>query len=506
MSTPSTAPQASVKVRWFDSALVRVLAMAVVFTAGAVYEAQRLLALTDNDIWWHLATGSWILKNHAIPHSGIFSQSATLPWVDASWGFDLLTATAYHVWGLAGLPGLLIVLQIAVAVALFMLARATGSKFWPAVIVTVVAQCSFAPVALRPALCSMVLFAIELALLLRVRRSGNARILLWLPLMFLLWVNLDRQFSYGLLALVLFCLAVVMEELLRRASIQWLETVAPSLSLGTVGVAAAASLLATFVSPYGYHLHALVWQSAVSSAADHYFPELHAMRFRQPQDYVLMLLVMTAFFALGRRRSRDLFQLLLMIVCAVISFRFQRDAWLVAVASVGVLGRSLGGSEAVDASHNVGHIQRLVTAALVVVIVVVTAMRIPGYGNVHSGEVLLAKISENFPLRAADYIRQNRLPQPIFNSYNWGGFLTWGLPEYPVLIDGRADLYGEQNNIAYFQVTGAEIPLQSYAGFTRAQTILLEASSPLAQALATLPGFHVEYQDEQAVVIVRGGN
>ena len=115
----------------------------------------------------------------------------------------------------------------------------------------------------------------------------------------------------------------------------------------------------------------------------------------------------------------------------------------------------------------------------------------------------MAKIGESFPVRASDFIRQNRLPQPLFNSYFWGGFLTWYLPEYPVAIDGRTDLYGDEVNIPYFQLTLAKIPLESHADFARAQTILLEANSPIAEALATLPDYRVMYRDDQAVVLVR---
>ena len=26
---------------------------------------------------------------------------------------------------------------------------------------------------------------------------------------------------------------------------------------------------------------------------------------------------------------------------------------------------------------------------------------------------------------------------PMYNSYNWGGYLVWALPEEPVFVDGR---------------------------------------------------------------------
>ena len=497
----SARPQLS---RWCDSLPVRVLGLAVAFTAAAAYEALHLSALTDNDIWWHLRTGLWILQNHAIPHNGLFSQAVALPWIDSSWGFDVLVAACCRLFGLAGLPVLLMLLQVAVAIAFFVLARGGGRRFWPAVILAAVAQYSIAPMHPDPALCSLALLACELALLLEVRRSGNTRALFWLPLLFFLWVNLDRQFSYGLLVLALFCVAIAVERLCRQSGVKWFETRLPEIRLGRLGLAAGASLLATFFSPYTYHLYSLLGQSATNSAADRFFAELHSLRFHRPQDYLLMLLVMTAFFALGRRRSRDLFLLSLMIVSAVISFRWQRDAWLVLVAAVGVIGNVFAHREAAEPSPRRWRAEISATAVLVVIALVAVAMRLPRGGNAQSTNGLWSKVEASFPVRACDYIRQNHLPQPLFNSYSWGGFLTWYLPEYPVLIDGRTDLYGDAINLPYFQVLGAEIPLESYPGFAQAQTFLMEANSSMGQALATLPAFHVAYKDSQAVVLVRG--
>ena len=53
--------------------------------------------------------------------------------------------------------------------------------------------------------------------------------------------------------------------------------------------------------------------------------------------------------------------------------------------------------------------------------------------------------ASHFPSRAVDFLAQHHLPGPIFNHYDWGGYLIWRLhPEYPVFVDGRADLYGDQ--------------------------------------------------------------
>jgi hypothetical protein len=267
-----------------------------------------------------------------------------------------------------------------------------------------------------------------------------------------------------------------------------------------MSAAVGASLLATIISPYGYRSYLPVWLSATNSAADRFLPEFHSLRFRRPQDYLFMLLAMTAFFALGRRRSRDPFLISLLVFSAVISFRFQRDNWLVLVVAVAIIGNAITINKSpVSEFARKSRIHSLTTAALAVFVLIAVFLRV----DAHEMSEWKHSDKQTFPWAAAEYIRQNHLPQPLFNSYAWGGFLTFALPEYPVLIDGRTDLYGDAINLPYFQVAMAEFPLQSYPGFTQAQTILLEANSPMAQALSTLPGFRVAYKDDVAVVLVR---
>ena len=476
---------------------VRVLILLLLFSTAAVYEAVHLSSLADADIWWHLSTGIWILQNHAVPHSGVFSQYATLPWIASSWGYDVLLAAAYKVIGLRAVPMTLMVLKVAFAVSAFLLARGSRQSFWLAVSLAIAAQCSLLNSRPLPNLCSYVFFAIELALLFQSRRTANARPLFWLPLLFVLWANLHVQFVYGLFVLALFFAAALAQEICRRFGIVWFGE-APAPELGTIGAVAAVSVFATLLSPYSYHVYEAAIQNAGLAA---YVAEQHSMNFRLPQHYVLLLLAMAAFLALGRRRSLDLFNISLMIASSAVAFRVQRDAGFLALAAVAVITDACSTEKCEaeqEAGPPLGKWEKLLTAGLLAIVCVAALGLVPS-----SRDALLNKIAKSLPVRASDYIRENHLPAPLYNEYQWGGFLTWYLPEYPVAIDGRRDLYGEEINLRYFQVTSAEVPLNSDPTFAGAQTILLPASSPMAEGLATIPDFKMVYRDDLAMVLVR---
>jgi hypothetical protein len=478
---------------------VQVVALLLLFTMAAWYESAHLSAFADPDVWWHLSTGNWILQNHAVPHYGLFSQSSTLPWTDSSWLFDVLLATAYKLMGLRALPVLLMAFKVAIAMVTFVLARGSRLNFWPAVFLATAAQYAMPALPPGPVVCSIALFAIELHVLFGARRTGNVRPLFWSPLLFLLWVNLDVGFMFGLALLILFSAVAFGEEIGRRSGAVLVKGQRPAVPPAAAAIVLGGSFVAAFVSPYFFN--------SIAAASEElwrlvpYVQNLHAISFRHPQDYALLLVAMAACFSLGRRRSRDMLQIILMIGCLALAFTRQRDIWVLALASVAVIADGLPIGSAMAERENLDRAwkqTRLAADGLLLIAFIAVVISIPS-----SRETLLSQVGETFPVRASDYIRANHLPPPIFNAYDWGGFLTWYLPEYPVSIDSRTALYGDEINERYFQVTAGQVPLNADSSFSSARTILLPANSPMAIALSAVPQFRLAHQDNVAKVLLQ---
>ena len=156
-------------------ATLGMLALVVLFSTAAVYASAHLYALTSSEVWVHLRTGTWILENHAIPRTGLFSQYSNLVWNDSSWSFDFLLGTVYRILGLRAIPILLMLLKTAVAVVTFLLAYSGRRDFWKAAALSVVAQYAISGLQPLPYVFSVLFLAIELQLLLSSRHSGSAR-------------------------------------------------------------------------------------------------------------------------------------------------------------------------------------------------------------------------------------------------------------------------------------------------------------------------------------------
>jgi hypothetical protein len=461
--------------------------MLLLFASGAGFELVRrtcLHNLANGDFWWHLRTGIGILETHTLPHSGRFSQSSGHPWIATSWFYEVLVAIGYRVFDLKILFLIAVACKVALAVLVFVLAGGLRGHFWKATVVSAVAQYVLGNLQPLPIYCSVLAFGMELLLILQSRRTGRVRILYGLPILFLFWANLHEQFVMGVLLLLLF------------AAVSLIEMGTSKVSSRPVIGAVVTSLLATFLTPYGLKPYA-VFFSDMTSAANAYFADRLALHFRTPQDYVLLLLTMAAFLALGMRRSRDPLLIGLLVVCGAAAFHAQRDAWMVVLAAATILGY--------DSSESGLEIRRKSNASQVLSIAAVAFLLLGTIIAVYPAfrrQVIWKEIAETYPVGAADFIRTQRLPQPLFNPFPWGGFLAWYLPEYPVAIDGRTELYGADFNITYAKVMNAEEHYSKFAPLNQAGTILLEKKSLMATALASVPGFRTVYSDDVAIVLV----
>jgi len=112
------------------------------------------------------------------------------------------------------------------------------------------------------------------------------------------------------------------------------------------------------------------------------------------------------------------------------------------------------------------------------------------------------------PLDAVEWIQEQRPPGPMFNSYNWGGYLIWKLwPDYLVFVDGRTDLYGDELLGQYLQVYLAQPGFQEVLDEYDINFVLTEAEGFTDNFLALDgEGWTRAYSDDVAVIYTRHSN
>jgi hypothetical protein len=117
----------------------------------------------------------------------------------------------------------------------------------------------------------------------------------------------------------------------------------------------------------------------------------------------------------------------------------------------------------------------------------------------------IAQVEEKtLPYGAVRFIQTEDPPGPMFNSYNWGGYLIFKLwPQYPVYIDGRTDLYDDAFIRRYLNVMVAGNGWEQNLDDDGINLVLIESESTLAKFLRQDPAWEEVYQDEMAAVFIR---
>ncbi len=451
----------------------------------------------DPDIWWHLKTGDWIVEHHAVPYVGIFSRTAaTRPWIAYSWGYEVLQSKAYAWFGLVGLAVFGILLTLAVPFVLFWMLHRLSGRFWVAWILALIGSFAFLfSLMPRPVFVTMMLFTVVLTFLLEAQRTASMRLLWWLPLVFVFWANIHIQFIYGLSAVGLFMGINLLQRLARRIGFNPDFIQPPTLPLsGLIGVLFAC-FAATFIGPYTYHLYHVVGAYSNSHVPYSTIMELLAFDFNTITQYVLLLLAPAAFFAVGSRKKVDLFKLSMLIVASIVAFRTQRDAWFLGVCCVVFLA-DLEEKDVV--SGPALKLPELAGVLAFVTLLVWLAARNIGF----STSELDRAISREYPVKAVNFVHQNSFPGPLYNNLDWGGFLIWYMPQYPVTVDGRNDLYGDQlDQLTYNSAQGESYTSDPY--LNEAGLVLLPKKTPLSKFLTIDSRFRLVYEDAISVVFVR---
>ena len=143
-------------------------------------------------------------------------------------------------------------------------------------------------------------------------------------------------------------------------------------------------------------------------------------------------------------------------------------------------------------------LENLGVAAAVAILLAITAN-----GTDFNQRGLDRAVSSQYPVNAINFLRRNPIQGPLYNALNWGGFLMWYMPEYPVAIDGRNDLYGDDLDRIFFNSQNAEKSYTTDPYLNESGVVLLGSEMPLAKILTVDPRFELVFHDEIATVFAR---
>jgi hypothetical protein len=501
------------------------LFFAAVLSLGLLAMTAR--TATDPDLWWHLRTGQWIVETGHVPHTDPFSFTrGGSPWVSHEWLSEVIF---YALWRLAG-PTALIVFSSLITTAGFLLLywRCLGSPASPgpperpglplwggspvlafsgewsgephwAAAATVLGAMASAPCwGSRPQMFTLLLASLFLWLLDRAEQ--RPRLLLWIPPLFLLWLNLHAGFALGPALLLLYAGGLFLEAL--AGTIPWPEA-RPILT--RVLLATLACLALVPLNPAGARLYRYPFETVRASELRSLIVEWLSPDFHRSMYFPFLLVLLLLLVALAWSRfpvhGRALVPLMFMLLSALDAVRHIPIFMLVAMPVIAqALPRSA--QPAWPSAHRPPR-QRFRTlsySAALVFLAVFALWRWTTLANTQN-----AHAAALFPRNAVAFLRAGQFPERLFAYYDWGGYVIWNLyPQYRPFADGRSDLYsGDLLKQAAQTVPNLRQGWQAILDGWHVETVLIPPDTALAQALLLDQRWTVPYHDSQAIIFVR---
>jgi hypothetical protein len=144
-------------------------------------------------------------------------------------------------------------------------------------------------------------------------------------------------------------------------------------------------------------------------------------------------------------------------------------------------------------------LRSLVMVSVWVFAVVIAGCRHYGLSN----DALEIQAAGAFPEAAVQFVQQHHLSGPLFNDLSWGGYLLWRLPELPVALDGRTNVYGADRILRFSDVWKGKPGWDSDPVLARANLVITPRDAAIASLLRGSPQFANVYEDPQAVIFQR---
>lgn len=445
-------------------------------------------APVDADLWWHLRAGQVMWEQKSILLTDVFSYTrAGAPWVNAFWLSEIFMYWLYRVGGYLLLAGFV---SLTGAVSFSIISRRLSGNAILNGFIILLAALTAAPIwGPRPQILSFLFVALLDLWLVKKRPT-------WILIpFFALWANIHGGWIWGFLLLIAHVAGLFIQSLFQPLEGKSLRTDALHLLGWTAGAA-----LAIGLNPNGFALWQLPFQQVdVSLQIQEWLsPDFHRADFH-PMLWMLFLLILTGPFA---RKPLNWPQIFKALGFAYLTFVAQRNIALFAIVTAPLLSEWTGAvveSVSWKATRPEVSLDARVRSIINVALILLPSIAV--LGNLYLVS-LPARVDRNYPLAAVEWARENHPQGRMFNSYNWGGYLTWQLPGYPVFIDGRADLYGADMLQQWQDVVNARENALAILDAWNVEFVLLEPGWPVVTLLES-SGWVIQYQDERSVALTR---
>jgi hypothetical protein len=381
---------------------------------------------TGDDTYWHIKVGEWIVDNHKVPTTGIFSYTATdFPWVSHEW---LSAVLIYALFSLAGWPGLVFLATVSITLSMwflleFLLKRIDVNKSIILLLFAVfLLTIHIMP---RPHIIALPIMVLWTSKLINASETQTAPPLP-LALLMVLWVNMHGSFILGIAFILFFATESLFSTQTRTVKISLLKGWAEFLLL---------SLIAVLITPHGINGLLMPFQLTNQSYILDVISEWASPNFHNIQPFEFWLLAFMA-FSLYKGIKLPIFRIIFILGLIHLSLKHVRHASdLLSFLSPLILAAPFSVQLNAPGNFSINQLYPkklthwlILGLNLTVLLFYLSTRTVESEKNIQIGKVLTALQKDRDTLGN------------VLNSYALGVNLIHY--DYQVFIDPRAELYG----------------------------------------------------------------
>ncbi len=458
----------------------------------------------DFDLGYHLASGRWILQHLDVPRQDTFTFGAAgHEYLDSQW---LYQVGVYLLDRLGGYPLVslahLSLILLAFALTAVRISLGGCPRWLQAALVLPAILGMEIRFLERPELFSWV-FLVMVLLCLDLHRKGKTGALFFLPVIHLLWANVEGLFPLGWVVIGAYLMTSYFERgRLDPALVKALLASGAATLVNPYGFRALSFpfLLLTRFDPGGFFKKAISefqspWTAAASPDSP-FFPAFPIDSYRVVSILFLLFILLTIrrrkfheyglaffFFALSALAIRNIPLFFLPVLPTVAK---------AAADCASFTHEGEGPKERWTPPRGLG--QGMAFIVLLICLRVGTgAYYVSERRIIHNG---WGMDPEHLPLKVCSFIRQNHLSAPLLNSMGFGGFMEWETQAVP-FIDGRLEVMGEPL-FRQYELSHAPGGLQTLSLNANFQGIVYDhmMDIPWTKQLLDLEGWRMIYLDD----------
>ena len=454
------------------------------------------------DTWWHLKTGEYIVHYRALPVPDPFSYTTYLgkpayPGEEQVRHFNLThewlaQAILYGIYAAAGAPGLVIfkALLLAALCSLtgLIAARRTGNFYAGLAAAFAASMLAVEFASDRPAIITFLMVAVFVAIF-------ELRWPLWLlPPLALLWANCHGGFFLGWVVMGAYSVEAVILHFRKQ----------PMEDDVRIWKMSALAIAISFLNPNGFHVLDTLFRYRNSYLTSTLIEWHSPYLWGPPYSFDILLYAAAAVLLLSWRKVR-IADWLLFAAFAAAALTAYRNILLIGFLAPILIATWL--PRRFRAPRFIG------LGAIVCLLIVLTT------GVARGSFFQFRAALWEYPAGAVEFLRAHAISKPMFNTYEYGGYLIWRLwPQQRTFVDGRAlneSVYQDYRRILYNSgatpnVLGSECQrlLDRYA----VRVIVMNtfeyvtgAFYPLALALGNpiASDWQLVYEDPQSLIFMR---